>query len=162
MKPPPDLPLELVLLGEAFARRLEMPPGDFWAVLYRKKSAPAGWAAAWSEAFEPLTSSYTPNTIPEVTPAPSSNALRSQKQFSEETLKTKFAQVLTKKGVTFAEVVEALEGKLGRTVPRSTVQSWAKPKGDPSYRAIPQDAADALKALYGVPLSAWPRIIPTP
>jgi hypothetical protein len=125
---------------------------------------PPGWEDAFADAFAPLglTSSYTPNTISDVTPAHSSNALRSQKQLSAGTLKTKFAQVLTKKGVTFAEVVEALRAKLGRPVPRSTVQSWAKPKGDPSYRAIPQDAAEALKELYGVPLGAWPRIIPAP
>ena len=162
MKPPSDLPLELVLIGEAFARRLQMEPGDFWAVVYRKKPAPPGWARAWADAFAPLTSEHIHNTIDTVTPAPSSNALRSRAQFSDETRQTKFAQIIAKKGKTFADVAEALTAALGRRVPRSTVQSWAKPKGDIAYRACPQDAAEALKDLYGVPLNAHPRIIPTP
>lgn len=56
MKPPSDLPLELVLLAEAFARRLGVPEQDFWAIVYRKQDAPPGWSAAWAEAFAPLTS----------------------------------------------------------------------------------------------------------
>lgn len=164
MKPPSDLPLEVVLVMEAFARRLKMEPGDFWAVVYREKPAPPGWAAMWSEAFAPLvslTSQHIPSTVGDVNTNPSSNALRSQAQMADEVKEHRLVAAITKRGLTFADVAEALEARLkGRRFPRSTVQSWVKPEGNTSYRAIPQDAADALKALYAVPLSAWPRIIP--
>lgn len=107
-----------------------------------------------------LTSEHERNTVEDVNTALSSNALRSQAQIADDAKKHRFVAILAKKGLTFADAAAALEARLKRKFPRSTVQSWPKPPKDPSYRAIPQDAADALKALYGVPLSAWARIIP--
>lgn len=108
-----------------------------------------------------LTSSHRPSTVGDVSTSLSSNALRSQAQISDDAKKHRLVMVMTKRGLSFADIADALEEKLKpRKFPRSTVQSWVKPKSDASYRAIPQDAADALKALYGVPLSAWARVIP--
>ncbi len=161
----------VVALVEAYARKLKTPVDECWAYLDRRKAPPQEWRDSVVAAFFPrvppdsflgLTTPHIPSTVDDVTPAPSSNALRSQKLFSSGAAKSKFVQIITKKGVTFAEVADALETRLKRKVPRSTVQSWAKPKDDPSYRAIPQDAAEALKSLYGVPMNAWARVIPAP
>lgn len=108
-----------------------------------------------------LTSKHTPSTVGDVSTALSSNALRSQAQIAGASKEHRLVVAMAKRGLSFADIAEALEAKLKpRSFPRSTVQSWVKPKSDASYRAIPQDAAEALKALYSVPLSAWPRIIP--
>jgi hypothetical protein len=109
----------------------------------------------------PLTTSHEPNTVDGVNTAPSSNALRSQKQIADGARNHRLVVAMEKKGLSFADVADALGEKLGRPVPRSTVQSWVKPKSDVAYRAIPEPAADALKSLYGVPLNAWPRRIPS-
>jgi hypothetical protein len=172
MKPPKELPSTLVALGEAWARRYGLEPGEFWAYVYRKAPPPPEVRAAIVDAFFPLvrpadflglTSEGEPSTLDTVnTSAVSSNALRSRARLSEASLKTKAVRVLARNGVTIAEVARSLTDRLGRKVPRSTVQAWLKPKEDPTYRAIPQDAADAFLELYGVPLASWPRIIPAP
>ena len=170
MKPPAELPPTLVALGEAFARRAGIAPGDFWAYVYRKAAPPTEVRDAIVAAFFPRVppESFLPSqgelgTLDTVnTSAVSSNALRSRARLSEGTLKSKAIKVLARKGVTIAEVALALAEELGRKVPRSTVQAWVKPFGDPSYRAIPQDAADAFLALYQIPLNSWPRVIPAP
>jgi hypothetical protein len=113
------------------------------------------------ESTAALTPEHRHNTLDPVNPAISSNALRSQARMADDVKKHRLVAALEKKGLTLADVADALEKRLKpRTFPRSTVQSWVKPKESASYRAIPQDAAEALKAMYGVPLSAWPRIIP--
>lgn len=121
---------------------------------------PPGHEEAIFEVFDPLTSAHSPNTLADVNPAPSSNALRSQAQISDETKAHKFVQALIRRGLTYADVADYLEQKLGRKFPRSTVQSWAKPKNDPSRRGIPTDAAMVLRDWLKVPLSAWQRVIP--
>lgn len=161
----PKLPLSITLPMGVFARKLGMTLDEYLAIAFEEVEQPPGWEESFAAAFAPLpdglTSEHRHNTVPDVTPAPSSNALRSQARISDDSKKHRLVAVLAKKGITFAEVADALEQRLKpRKFPRSTVQSWVKPKGDASYRAIPQDAAEALKALYGVPLSAWPRIIP--
>jgi hypothetical protein len=55
MKPPADLPRELVFLWEAFGRKLGLTAGEAWAVLYGKAPKPPGWDEAFSEVFEPLS-----------------------------------------------------------------------------------------------------------
>lgn len=164
MRPPKDLPIELVLLAESFCRHAEIDPSDWWDYVYGRKPWPLPIRAALVDVFAPLlpplTSEHEPNTLDDVQPAISSNALRSLGNLADDVRNHKFIKAITKRGVTLAEVADVLTKRLKRKVPRSTVQSWPKPKTDPSYRAIPQDAADALKELYGVPESAWPRIIP--
>jgi len=107
-----------------------------------------------------LTPEHRHNTIPDVNPAISSNALRSQARMADDVKKHRLVVAMEKKGLTFADVSEELEKRLGRKFPRSTVQSWPKPKGDVSARGIPQDAAEHLRSWLGVPLSAWSRVIP--
>jgi len=107
-----------------------------------------------------LTPEHRHNTIDTVNPAISSNALRSQARMADEVKKHRLVAALEKKGLTFADVADHLEKKLGRKFPRSTVQSWPKPKGDQYGRGIPADAANELRAWLGVPLSAWARVIP--
>jgi hypothetical protein len=107
-----------------------------------------------------LTPQHRHNTVDDVNTAISSNALRSQARMADDVKKHRLVVAMEKKGLTFAEVAEALEKKLGRKFPRSTVQSWPKPKGDVSARGIPRDAADHLRGWLGVPLSAWSRVIP--
>ena len=108
-----------------------------------------------------LTSEHRHNTLDDVSTTLSSNALRSQAQIVGDAKKHRLVLAMAKRGLSFADVADALGARLKpRSFPRSTVQSWVKPKGDVAYRAIPQDAAEALKAMYGVPLSAWPRVIP--
>jgi transposase len=90
----------------------------------------------------------------------SSNALRSQGRLSEEVKAHKLVKAMKREGRTFAELREALKEETGRAYAHSTVLSWVKPKGDPAARGIPEEAAKAIQALYGVPLSAWSRVIP--
>lgn len=148
MKPPADLPLELVLIAEAFARRLEMPPGDFWAVLYRKKPAPPGWAGAWAAAFAPLTSlgeNDTLDTMDATGIVPARRGRPSTRQ------KHPFVEALLKKQITVAEVADRVKRS------PNTVKAWYKPAGR-DFRPIPRDIAVTLRDWLGVPLSAWSRI----
>ena len=149
MKPPPDLPLELVLLAEAFARRLEMPAPDFWAVVYRKKEPPPGWAAAWADAFEPLTSSIDNDTKDTMDATPIAPARRGR---PSTRTKHPFVAALIKKRVTVADVA----AKVHRS--HSTVKAWYKDPSDSWFRPIPKACAVTLREWLGVPLSAWARI----
>lgn len=148
MKPPADLPLELVLLAEAFARSLKMPVGEFWAVLYRKKPAPSGWAAAWSEAFEPLTTAAEFGTLDTMDATEISPARRGRPSTRP---RHPFVAMLKKRRLTIAEVAATVKRS------PSTVKAWYKPAGD-DFRPIPRSIAESLRELYGVPLSAWTRI----
>ncbi len=69
-----------------------------------------------------------------------------------------FGKMLERRTTTVGDVAKFLASKLKRKVPRATVQAWYRDVGDPYYRPIRRDAAEALKAEYAVPLSAWPRI----
>lgn len=149
MKPPADLPLEVVLVMEAFARRLQMPPGDFWAVVYRKKAAPPGWASAWAEAFEPLTTRAKNDTLDTMNATGIAPARRGRPSTRQ---KHPFVAALIKHRTTATEVAT----QVGRS--KSTVKAWYKdPKGD-AFRPIPKEIAEMLRDRYGVPLSAWARI----
>ncbi len=112
------------------------------------------------ESTAALTPEHRHNTLDPVNPAISSNALRSQARMDDDVKAHRLVAAMAKKGITFGDVAEHLEKKLGRKFPRSTVQSWPKPKGDEYGRGIPEDAANELKAWLGVPLSAWARVIP--
>lgn len=152
--------------AEASAKEAERGGIEAKAVFDREAAAFRDLAArlrALADEMEStrLTSEHIPSTVDDVSTTLSSNALRSQSQIADAAKKHRLVVAMKARSLSFADVAEALEAKLKpRSFPRSTVQSWVKPKSDASYRAIPQDAADALKALYGVPLSAWPRIIP--
>lgn len=157
----------VVALVEAYARELRLPPAELWDYLERRKAPPDELRRQLVEAFFPrvrpddflLPSGTENDTVNTVNASPSSNALRSRARISDESRKHKFVRIIARKGVTFAEVAVALSEKLGRKVPRSTVQAWPKKPGDPSYRAIPEDAAEALRELYGVPMNCWARVI---
>lgn len=56
MRPPADLPSTIVALGEAFAHRAGIDPGDFWSYVYRRKAPPRELRAAIVEALFPLVS----------------------------------------------------------------------------------------------------------
>lgn len=144
-----------------YARRLGLTFEQYKRYASGAEPWPVGMLEAILETFEPLTSDGDASTLDTVnTSAVSSNALRSRARLSKGALKSKAIQVLAKKGTTIAEVSIDLEKRLGRKVPRSTVQAWVKQPGDPSYRAIPEDAANAMKDLYGVSIKSWSRIIP--
>ena len=112
------------------------------------------------ESTAALTPEHRHNTLDTVHPAISSNALRSQARMADDVKEHRLVAAMAKKGLTYIDIAEHLEKKLGRKFPRSTVQSWAKGKDDPSRRGIPADAANELRAWLGVPLSAWARVIP--
>lgn len=89
----------------------------------------------------------------------SASAGRSLAQVDEAHLEHPFVKMLARRKLAVPDVVTFLDATLRpRTFPRSTVQSWYKDVKDPGYRAIPEDAALLLKAEFGVPLSAWPRV----
>ena len=92
----------------------------------------------------------------------SAGAGRSRGQMSKAAREHPFGKMLERRKITVAVVAEFLttnHPKPGKKVPRSSVQAWYKPTNDPSYRPIKRWAADALKAEYGVPLNAWPRVV---
>jgi hypothetical protein len=152
-----------ILILEAVGRRLGLTADETWEMLEDEAPGFPNLDASFAEAFAPLTSKQDDDTLNTVNASSvSSNALRSRARFANEVREHRFVRAISKRGLTYADVAVDLTEKLGRKVPRSTVQSWAKPEGDPSYRAIQQDAADALKELYGVPLNAWRRIVPAP
>lgn len=68
--------------------------------------------------------------------------------------------MLVKRRLTVGIVSARLSVLLGRAVPRNTIQAWYKKPSDPGYRAIPEEAAEAIRIEYGVPRSAWHRVRP--
>jgi hypothetical protein len=160
-KPPENLAWWFVGLGEAFARRAGIPVADFWDFATKAREPPPDLLEALRDAFAPLTSSHVPSTLDDMPSTEvSSNALRSQAQLTDEVRGHRFVKAMIKRGLTFAEVADALGAELGRKIPRSSLLSWVKPKGDVAARGIPEDAAEALRSLYGVPVTAWRRVIP--
>lgn len=145
MKPPPELPLEIVLLAEAFARRLGVPPSEFWAIVYRKQEPPPGWSAAWAEAFAPLTSLDENGTLRTMRATEIAPARRGRPVESGHPL---FA-ALTKEGKTLAD--EAAEIKRST----SSIRSFCYPKDHPSWRPVPEDLKQRWFKKYGVPLKTW-------
>ena len=143
MKPPADLPLELVLLAEAFARRLEMPPGDFWAVVYRKKPPPPGWAAAWADAFAPLTSVGENGTIRTMSTA----EIEAPRRGRPTEVKHPLFQALAKAGVTIAEEAKAVK--------RSPASIRSFCYDDENRRPAPEALRQRWLEKYGVPLKVW-------
>ena len=148
MKPPADLPLEIVLLVNRFANRLGIPQPDLWAMLYGQMPKPPGWAAAWAEEFEPLTSPATYAT----------NATMDARTISAPIAGRPHARpdhplvvALRKKGVTLVELAKELKRS------RASIQSWMLPDGNDNRRPIPEDAVKYLQAKYGVKPTAWAK-----
>jgi hypothetical protein len=141
VKPPADLPLELVLLAEAFARRLDVPVADFWAIVYRKKEPPPGWAARWAEAFSPLTSSdESANVRYEMQPLPTIDRLRKVGRPIEGG--HPFTAWLASVNVTVTEWAAAhKDPDTGRPYTMERVKSWYRKRAP---REIPRYAADLI------------------
>lgn len=166
MKPPADLPSVLIASGEAIARRFGIEPPLLWDYLYRRKAPPAEVRAALVEAFFPrvrpddflLTSPDPHSTLNTVDTT--ANNLRSWAKLSDDNRKHPAVKIWAKLNITTAEVAAALTERLGRKVPRSTVQAWYKQPTSDDYRPIPADAADACLALWKIPRTAWNRITP--
>jgi hypothetical protein len=124
----------------------------------RKAVALREHARLLREAKAGLTIAADAGTIETQMHVESAGAKRSAGQFTAEQLKHPFVAMLVKKKVSVADVAKFLEAELKREVPRSTVQAWYKAEKDASYRAIPEDAARAIRDKYHVPLSAWARV----
>jgi hypothetical protein len=111
------------------------------------------------EDFVPVTASLTKqhgdNTLPPVN-ATSLNVIRSRARM---VARSDAAKLIAEKGLTFVEMSKALTKKLRRPVHVNNVQAWCKAKDDPSYRKIPEDAADACLKLWGIRVTVWPSII---
>lgn len=169
--PRPEHPL-IVLAVEALARRFGVEPADLWAWLDRRAPAPRWFVDAALVAFYPglresdfdidesLTSLHGRNTVEDMGQAVSSNALRSAAIMGQGARGHLLVQELIKRGQTLGEARTFVNKRTGRRFAYSTVASWVKPKGDPAARAIPAVAAEAFEEEYGVPLSAWSRVIP--
>ncbi len=118
-----------------------------------------GLAGKASTVESVLTSKDTPSTLDDVNATPSSDALRSKKQLDANPSHP-FVALLKRQGLTVNEVAQALTLKLRRTVHRNTVQSWYKKTGADGFRRIPMDVAEAMEALYALPVDSWPRRAP--
>lgn len=153
MRPPADLPLEIVLLAEAFARRLQMPVGDFWAVLYRQAPTPPGWAAAWSDAFGEMASGREAlhkrlqKSIVVNNDMDNSHKLAISRSRQRATPRDPFSQACRKAGLTRGGLARALN------IDPALLSRYRK-----GTRPIPQERADKVKALTGWPAdkSHWP------
>jgi hypothetical protein len=77
---------------------------------------------------------------------------RSAAQFDDSSKSHKFVEMLQRKRISVGDVAKFLK------TPRATVQAWYKDPENAAYRAIPRESAEAIKAEYGVPISAWHRI----
>ena len=149
MRPPADLPIELVLLAEMVGRRPGMPADELWDVLYRRKPAPSGWAEAWREAFYPLPSVSENATLATMAATQIAPARRGRPLAVPE---HPFVAALVKANLTVAEIAD----ELGRG--ESTVKAWYKDQNDRYFRPVPRAAAEHLRKRLKVPLSAWARI----
>jgi hypothetical protein len=164
--PPDSLPSVLVASGEALARRFGIEPERWWRILYRQEAPTELELIGLVAAFGPktkredflLTSQHTDNTIGDVDA--STAVLRSRGvRRAKGAPRTKAVEAIDAAGLTFAEIKNALEKRLGRSIHVNSVQAWAKKRTDPAYRRIPDDAATELETM-GVPRSVWPSIIP--
>jgi hypothetical protein len=139
--------------AEAEAQRLELEAASVreYATSLRDSAAKAS-----------LTIGRDTGTVETQMHVESAGAKRSAGQFTPEQAKHGFVAMLIRRGLDVATVAARLEELLRRKVPRTTVQAWYKDAGDANFRAPPEDAVKALKAEYGVPLSAWPRVKSSP
>jgi len=154
----------LVALLEAWARRAGVAPATAWAWIDRRQAPPPEMRAAIVDAFFPrvrpddfgLTSSHDTATLAttmSTAPVVETRGTRvSRARIRKDNRKHPFVAALVAKGLTVTEIAKDLG------YPRSTVQSWYDGDKD-NARPIPAKAATAIKALLGVPLSAWPRIV---
>lgn len=153
MKPPKDLPSTLVALGEAFARRAGIDPGDFWAYVYRKAAPPSELRAAIVDAFFPrvqpadflLPSDAENGTLRTMGATGIEPARRGRPPEVDHPL---FA-ALAAKGVTLAEEAKAV----GRSP--ASIRSMCYPKDSASRRPAPEALRQRWLTEYGVPLKAW-------
>jgi hypothetical protein len=160
----------IVLTVEALARRFRVEPADLWDWMDRKKPAPRWFVAAAVEAFYPglresdfdvddtLTSANTDNTVDAM--ETTSNVLKSRARLNDASREHPAVRAWAERNMTVGEAAGVLAKRLKRKVPRSTLQAWYKPPTDPGYRRIPDDAARACEEEWGIPRSAWHRIIP--
>lgn len=148
----------MVALGEAYARRAGIDPGDFWAYVYRRAAPPPELRAAIVDAFFPrvrpedfltLTARADNDTLDTMDATEISPARRGRPSTRK---KHPFVASLLKRGLTVAEVAAAVNRSA------SSVKAWYKPAKDIGFRPIPRSVAEKLQELYGVPLSAWSRI----
>jgi hypothetical protein len=158
VKPPADLPSTLVALGEAYARRAGIDPGDFWAYVYRRAPPPPELRAAIVDAFFPrvrpddflgLTTRAENDTLAAMDATTIAAARRGRPMGHR---KHPFVVALLRERLTVAEIAKDMNRS------QSTVKSWYKAADDPAYRPIPRTMAAALEKRLGVPLSAWSRI----
>lgn len=159
MKPPADLPREIVLLSEAFGRRLGMTADEFWAVVYRKAQKPPGWDEAWADAFEPLSLTSAPIRTKDryVNQA----EMRGRKTVVGRPMENDhaFAVWLRARGLTLTEWAFQHGYK------RERVKSWIASGG--GSRPIPREAADkiateatpdgAKRSALPATLKTWPN-----
>lgn len=151
MRPPADLPLELVLLGEAFARRAGIDPGDWWDFVYRRRPWPPDLRAALVEAFYPaLTSPEETSTIRTMSTS-AIVAPRGPGRPVSRKAHPLFA-AMAAKGITLAE--EAAEVKRSP----ASVRSFTYDVDNAAYRPCPRPIAEHWKRKYKIPLSTWPRL----
>ena len=157
MKPPKELPSTLVALGEAFARRAGIDPGDLWSYVYRRAVPPPAVRAAIVDAFFPrvrpedflLPSSRENDTLDTLDATEIATARRGRPHGQR---KHPFVAALLRDGLTIAEIARDLKRS------PSTVKSWYKADGDIGQRPIPRAVALTIEKRLDVPLSAWARI----
>jgi hypothetical protein len=147
MKPPADLPREIVLLSEAFGRRLGMTADDFWSVVYRRAPKPPGWDEAWAEAFLPLSLTSYPNAakVRYVSQALVQEGPRGRKVGRPLDADHPFTAWLAAKNITVTEwAAEHTDPDTGKPYNRARVKSWfAKGAG---ARPAPRHAVDVIEA----------------
>lgn len=164
MKPPATLPSTLVALGEAYARRAGIDPGDFWAYVYKRRAPPPELRAVIVDAFFPrvrpgdflgLTTRGENDTLATMTATEIEPARRGRPLTQQG---HPFVAMLKRRGLTVAEVA----AKVKRAP--STVKAWYKATDAADFRPIPRVCALKIAELYqtdgqpDVPLSAWARI----
>ncbi len=147
-------PTRADLLAAADASDAEAEKKELEAALMRNQARGLRELAARVIGESVLTTRDSLSTLDTVNASPSSNALRSQGQLDANP-GHKFVAMLKAKRLTVPKVATFLTEKLGRPVPRNTVQSWYKKPGDPGFRRIPHDAAEAIRDRYGVPMGSW-------
>jgi hypothetical protein len=161
---PPALHWSAIAILEAFGRQSGIGARRYLEIALQGAEPTDEEDRALREGFFPLgglTSPHIPSTLPEMPSIVlSSNRLRSKARITEAVRAHRFVQTMEKRGLTFSEVALELARKLRRKVPLSSLLSWVKPADDDNARGIPGDAAEALRELYGVPLTAWRRVIP--
>lgn len=98
-----------------------------------------------------LPSSAKSDTVDAMDATAETHATRiSRARITKANRKHPFVAAFVARGETAGAVAAALG------YPRTTMQSWYR--SDDSARPIPRAAVEAIKAIYGVPASAWRRI----